>query len=122
MKNEAQRDAVVRAMTAQGIRPVKGEDWDRDTVLNMLRENHARHADNPYTQEVTRLAAKVAEEIADTVDMPPADLVTVLLAAGGFLATVALLRPMTGNAAAEILQFAALELELRQRGNGGETT
>lgn len=122
MKNEAQRDAVFRAMTARGIRPVKGEDWDRDTVLGMLRENHARHADAPYTQEITRIAARLAEEITDAVDMPPADLVTVMLAAGGSLATVALLRPMTGKTAAEILQFAALELELRQRANGGESS
>ncbi|MCQ9186727.1 hypothetical protein KMT30_48360, partial [Streptomyces sp. IBSBF 2953] len=100
MKNEAQRDAVFRAMTARGIRPVKGEDWDRDKVLGILRENHARHAASPYTREVTRIAAAVADEITDSADMPPDDIATVLLVAGGSLATLALLRPITAKTAA----------------------
>jgi len=106
---------VFRAFAARGLNPVKGEDWDRDKVLDILRANRARHADNQYTQEISRIAASVAAEIAETVDLPAADIATVLLAAGGSVGTVALLRPMTGKSSAEILQFAAVELDNQAR-------
>jgi len=105
----------MRAFIARGLAPVAGEDWDRDTVLGMLRSNRARHAGNPHTQENVRVALAAAGEIADTVDLPAADIATVLLAAGGCIGTAALLRPMTGQTVAEILQFAAVELDDRAK-------
>ncbi|MET7477950.1 hypothetical protein ABZT17_26785 [Streptomyces sp. NPDC005648] len=119
MTAEQRRDAVMSAMKARGLRPIKSEDWDRDVVLQVLRENRARNAGSPYTQEVIRTAAVVANEISGLVDLPVADIATVLLAAGASVGTVALLRPVTGRTTAEILQFAAMELD--QHANGGET-
>ena len=118
MSSTDPRDAVALAFAAQGLRSFKTEDWDHKAVLAALRENRRRNASHPYTQDVARAAAAVAEEISVTVGLPPADISAVLLAAGGSVGTLALLHPISAKTVAEVLQFAALELD--QAGKAGE--
>lgn len=117
---DARTEAIARTFAARGFRAVKVEEWSHAAVLEALRENRRRHANSPYTQQIGEVAAKVADEIAGLVDLPPRDVATVLLAAGGSVGTIALLHPLSGKTAAEILQFAADELD--QRATRGETS
>ncbi|WP_426568162.1 hypothetical protein [Streptomyces canus] len=109
------REAMTRALAARGFRAIKSEDWDQQAVLSALRENRRRHANSEYTQAIGRAAEAIAAEIADLVDVPPADIAMVLLAAGGSIGMLALMQPVSAKTAAEILQFAADELDQRAR-------
>ncbi|WP_432169126.1 hypothetical protein [Streptomyces sp. 1222.5] len=116
--SDARRDALVRKLTAQGARVFTTEDYTRQGILDAVREHYRRNAADPHFQFVAAAGRHLAQEIVDVVDLPPADIATVLLAAGGAAGLMADQHALDGPTLAGALQAAAVELD--QRATGGE--
>ncbi|MFF8406976.1 hypothetical protein ACF06P_35785 [Streptomyces sp. NPDC015684] len=112
------RDALVRKLTAEGTRVFTTETYTRQGILDAVRENLRRHAQDPHMQFVAAAGRHLAQEILTVVDLPPADIATVLLAVGGAGGLLADEHDLSGGSLAGALQAAAAELD--QRANGGE--
>ncbi|MGW4889641.1 hypothetical protein [Streptomyces murinus] len=116
--SDTDRDALVRELARRGRRAFTAEQYTRQGMLDAVRENRRRHAHDPSVQFTDHAAKHLAHEIAQVVDLPPADIATVLLAAGGAAGLMAELHHLHGTTVAGILQTTADELD--QQVNGGE--
>jgi hypothetical protein len=118
VSTEEQREALVRELARRGRRAFTAEQYTRQGMLDAVRENRRRHAADPSVQFVSSAARHLASEITAVVDLPPADIATVLLAAGGAGGVLAELHRLPGITLAGVLQMTADVLD--QRANGGE--
>ncbi|MFJ6841419.1 hypothetical protein ACIQRE_01980 [Streptomyces griseoluteus] len=112
------RQALIEELKRRGRRFFTTEDYSRQGVLDALRENRRRHANEPLLQEVVHAAKHVASEIKGVVDLPAADIATVLLAAGGTIGILAEMHGLSAHALGGVLQYAGDELD--QQATGGE--
>ncbi|MFI5973596.1 hypothetical protein [Streptomyces sp. NPDC051452] len=116
--SSAEREAVIRELARRGRRAFTAETYTRQGILDAVRENRRRHANDPGVQFAGHAAEHLAREIPAVVDLPLADIATVLLAAGGAGGVLAELHNLDGTQLAGIFQMAADELD--QRASGGE--
>ncbi|MFI1767462.1 hypothetical protein ACH41H_36185 [Streptomyces sp. NPDC020800] len=114
--SDAAREAAIRELTRRGRRAVTAEQYTRQGMLDAVRENRRRHASHPETQAVVEAGKHLADEIAAVVDLPPADIATVLLAAGGAGGVLAELHGLPSTTLAGAFQVAADELDQRAKG------
>ncbi|MGW0993476.1 hypothetical protein ACWD5V_09230 [Streptomyces sp. NPDC002523] len=117
--NDESREAVLRELTRRGRRAFTAEQYTRQGMLDAVRENRRRNASDPHVQFVGDAARHLAQEITNVVDLPPADIATVLLAAGGAGGVMAELHHLHGTTLAGMFQTAADELD--QQAAGGES-
>ncbi|MGW1001738.1 hypothetical protein [Streptomyces sp. NPDC002520] len=116
---DARREAVIRELARRGRRAFTAEQYTRQGMLDAVRENRRRNASDPHVHFVGDAARHLAQEIANVVDLPPADIATVLLAAGGAGGVMAELHHLHGTTLAGMFQTAADELD--QQAAGGES-
>ncbi|WDO09903.1 hypothetical protein ME763_31940 [Streptomyces murinus] len=109
--SDAEREALVRELARRGRRAFTAEQYTRQGMLDAVRENRRRHACEPSVQFAAHAAEHLAREITQVVDLPPADIATVLLAAGGAAGLMAELHHLDGTTVAGILQATADELD-----------
>ncbi|MGV4984566.1 hypothetical protein ACVB8X_14185 [Streptomyces sp. NRAIS4] len=115
---DARREAVIRELARRGRRAFTAEQYTRQGMLDAVRENRRRNASDPLVQFVGKAAQHLASEITAVVDVAPADIATVLLAAGGAGGVLAELHGLNGTTLAGVFQTAADELD--RRVSGGE--
>jgi len=109
------REAVARELTAQGRRAFTSETYSREAVFAALREIRYSQDGDPHTELLGKLASGFADDIAGVVDIPPRDIASVLMAAGGAIGVLAELHGMGGTALAGVLQYAADDLDQRAK-------
>lgn len=119
MNEREAEEAVARALTSRGFRTMTSDQWTREGALDALREQRRRHAGSPRLETIDRIAGNLADRLTACLDVPPKDVATVLLAAGGYAGALAAMGQLSGLAVAEILQVTADVLD--QRTDGGET-
>ncbi|WP_137991216.1 hypothetical protein [Streptomyces vilmorinianum] len=109
-------DRIIRELESMGVRGVRACEWTPELALSVLRENRRRYAREPWMQQTDRVASMLAQQLVAETGVSPADISTVLLAAGAKLASLSI-----GNAelraatAAEIMQCAADDLDQQAR-------
>jgi hypothetical protein len=113
------REAVARELTEQGRRAFTSETYSRDAVFAALREIRYSQDGDPNNDLLGKLACGFAEDLAGVVDVPPRDIASVLMAAGGAVGVLVELQGMSATTIAGLLQYAADELD--QRARAGET-
>lgn len=118
MTIEDRRDALAREFARRGVRTFTREQYTRQGMLDALRENRRRNANEPHVQALGHFARTLADDLADVLDLSPADIATVLLVAGGAGGVLAELHGLRGPTLAGVIQYAADELD--QRATGGE--
>ncbi|MFD7793561.1 hypothetical protein [Streptomyces sp. NPDC059759] len=110
MSNE-QADAVARYFTQRGVRAFTAEQYTRQGVLDALRELRRRRSQSTEVKFLGQAAQSFARDLADVIDLPPADIATVLLAAGGAVGVLAQLHGLSGTDIAGVLQYTADDLD-----------
>ena len=114
------REAVARELTEQGRRAFTSETYSREAVFAALREIRYSQDGDPDNDVLGKLARGFAEDLAGVVDVPPRDIASVLMAAGGAVGVLAELRGLDATTLAGLLQYAADELD--QLARAGETS
>jgi hypothetical protein len=113
-------EAMAQALTSLGFRAMTSDTWSRQSALDTLHEQRRRHARDPRTDAVYKVAAVLAERLTQYTDVSAADSATVLLVAGASVGALAITHGMPGIALSEIMQAAAVQLD--ERAKAGETT
>ncbi|MFF9310157.1 hypothetical protein ACF1BS_04520 [Streptomyces sp. NPDC014748] len=116
MTHEA--EALTREFAKRGIRAFTREQYSRQGMLDAIRENQRRYSGEPHTEFLREAAQMLADDIAEVVGLPAADIATVLLAAGGSVGVLAELNGLCGTTVAGVLQHTAEELD--RRASGGD--
>ncbi|MET9158236.1 hypothetical protein ABZX56_10950 [Streptomyces parvulus] len=111
-------DMLAHAFARKGIKAFTREQYSRQGMLDALRENRRRNQGNPHMRFMGEAAGAVANDLREVVELPAADIATVLLAAGGLVGVLAEVRGLRGITVAGLLQCIADELD--QAANGGE--
>ncbi|MFF9310158.1 hypothetical protein ACF1BS_04525 [Streptomyces sp. NPDC014748] len=114
----AEEEQIKRHLTAQGFRVVSIDEWSRQGTLDTLREQRRRYAGDPRLEAIDELAGRLADRLTTYTDVQPRDISTVLLAAGGAVASLALVHGLAGVQLAEVLQITGDVLD--RRADGGE--
>lgn len=118
MSTEAHRDAVAADFARRGIRAITAEEYTRQGMLDALRESRRRQGDTAQARFLTEASQSLAADISEVVDLPPADIASVLLAVGGAGGVLADMYGLRGTTFAGLLQWTADELD--QRAKRGE--
>ncbi|MCC9154851.1 hypothetical protein LZP81_31085 [Streptomyces parvulus] len=111
-------DMLAHAFAQKGIKAFTREQYSRQGMLDALRENRRRNQRDPLARFMGEAARTMAKDLQEVVDLPAADIATVLLAAGGSVGVLAEVRGLHGTTVAGVLQCIADELD--QAANGGE--
>jgi hypothetical protein len=117
MSNE-HADALARYFTRRGTRAFTSEDYTRQGMLDALRELRRRQAYDPNVRFLGQAAEAIARDLTQVIDLPPADIATVLLAAGGAVGVLAELYGLSATNIAGVLQYVADDLD--QAAKAGE--
>jgi len=117
MPSSDPRERVVRDLARQGHRAFSTDTYSRQGMLDALRELRRREAGSPAVRQLSEEARVFAADLVDVVDLPPADIATVLLAAGGAVGAFAHFRSLSPQAIATLLQYAGDDLD--RQANGG---
>jgi len=120
LSTEDHRDAVAREFTRPGLRVFTAKQYTRQGMFDAVRESRRRNSYDPQVQFLGRLARGLADDLTDVVALPPADIATVLIAAGGAGGAIAEVNGLCGTPLAALLQYAADELD--QQADGGDQT
>lgn len=116
--SDARQRALVHALTERGTRAFTADDYSRQGMLDAVRELRRRERNDPRVRFLGDLARGLAHDIASVVDLPPADIASVLLAAGGSVGLTAELHGLSAQSAAAIFQYTADELDQFATGGG----
>lgn len=116
--NEQEVEAVVRRLTARGIRVLEEDESTPEMVLSIIREQRRRHAGNERLQAIEHVGVRLAEDLAE-LGVTPADVVAVLVATSTRLGMLAA-NGASASALTEIMVIAADETD--QRAKAGDAS
>ncbi|MCI3277466.1 hypothetical protein [Streptomyces cylindrosporus] len=118
MNERLTEEAIAQALSARGYRTMTTEQWSRQGALDVIREQRRRNADDPRVRSLDEIASRLADRLTKYVDVPAADMATVLLAAGASVGALALMHSLPGPVISEILQVTGAELDRRATEGG----
>jgi hypothetical protein len=110
-----QEQQFVDAMVAKGIRAVHASEWTPELALSVLRENRRRYAGKPFMEQMTKVGAQLAHELACESGIDPAVISEVILRASAKVAALTVVNDIPGRMLVEIWQCAADDLERQAR-------
>ncbi|MHC3474633.1 hypothetical protein ACYF6T_38890 [Streptomyces sp. 7R007] len=114
---EAQaEEAMAQALNALGFRTMTTEQWSRQGALDAIREQRRRNTNDPRVRKLEEVCSTLADRLTHHVDVPAADMATVLLVAGASVGELAIVHGLPGVVVSEIFQVTAAELDERARG------
>lgn len=113
-----QANTLARYFARRGTPSFTYESYSRTGMLSALRELRRRGAHTSNVKFLGQVARGLASDLAEVIDLPPADIVTVLLAVGGAAGVLAELNELSAVDLAGALQYAADDLD--QRATAGE--
>ncbi|MET9122940.1 hypothetical protein [Streptomyces sp. NPDC004528] len=88
-------------------RAFTAEQYTRQGMLDALREVRRTQAHESGVKFLGQAAEVFEQDLAAVVDLPPADIATVLLAAGGAIGVMAELYGLSASHVAGVLHYAA---------------
>ncbi|MFF3884112.1 hypothetical protein [Streptomyces sp. NPDC001914] len=107
----AHREALARYFRRRGTPAFTTESYTRQGMLDALREARRHRSGDAHVRFLGQAAATFVRDLTEVVDLPPADIATVLLAAGGAVGVFAELHGFNGTDIAGLLQYAADDLD-----------
>ncbi|MEU8907035.1 hypothetical protein [Streptomyces mirabilis] len=111
-------ESLARYFRRRGTPAFTAEQYTRQGMLDALREMRRRQAHEQGVKFLGQAAQVFARDLTEVLDLPLADIATVLLAAGGAVGVIAELYSLEATTVAGVLQYAADDLD--QQAKAGE--
>lgn len=113
-----QASNLARYFARRGTPAFTYESYSRSGMLGALRELRQRGAHTAEVKFLGQAAEAFTRDLMEVLDLPPADVATVLLAAGGAVGVLAELHGLSATNVAGLFQYAADDLD--QAAKAGE--
>jgi hypothetical protein len=118
MSRRDNAEALARYFRRRGTPAFTTESYTREGMLDALREVRRLRSQDGEVKLLGQSAQVLVRDLNDVIDLPLADIATVLLAAGGAVGLFAELHGFNGTEIAGVLQYAADDLD--QAAKAGE--
>ncbi|MFF0139746.1 hypothetical protein ACFYRN_25240 [Streptomyces sp. NPDC005227] len=106
-----QASTLARYFARRGTPAFTYESYSRSGMLSALRELRRRGAHTSNVKFLSQVSHGLARDLAEVIDLPPADIATVLLAAGGAIGVLAEQHDLSALEVAGALQYTADDLD-----------